>query len=548
VRMRREFRAGRLLFWALLIGMPFLVQLTFLSGQFSGLRSRQAIDHAQVARNIARGDGFTTNFIRPLSLVFSAKVEGHPDLLNAPLHPLLLSLAFRVLPPNDNTVVFLSVIFWVASIWIVFFLTRRMFGPKTGALAAAVLMVSLSPMMSSMAGTATMVSMFLMLLLFYLLIGRAYPDGEAEDARRQGLWPMAAIGAVLGLAVLNDYYYVAAVVPVLLFVILATAPHKNWRGAAIVAGGVVIVLLPWMVRNLVVTGNPIFTLSQYDIASHTGIHPGQSVLQHLDPQVAKAAALYPFLWENLRSVLLKVRTGIRPLLESVPMFGGLFIGPLFFASIFVTMQRRAVRSLRRLFYGVVLSFALFMLLGAFSRESLVALEPFAIIFAVGAVSRFIGAVDTDTLARGWRERDWPRMWQPAKKLIVVGVLVLLAAFPVAHYVRLGGARERPSMLKYEYLRMQAPSEGLLMSDSPWLAAWYCDRPSVWLTQAATDYDLVSQRVEPIDVLHFSGSFRADPATAWGNWWQQARLSPAPYKELTHVYAPARGEVVRRRPG
>lgn len=546
MRARGQLRGGRLLFWVLFIGMPLLLQLAFLSGQFSGLQSPQAIDHAQVARNIARGDGFTTNFIRPLSLVFFARVNGHPDVMNAPLHPLLLSLAFRMLPPNDHTVVLLSVIFWVASVWIVFFLTRRMFGPKTAALAAAVSMVSLNPMRVAMAGTATVVSMLLLLLLFLLLVDNAYRQAERQDTTNENWWRPAAVGVVLGLAVLNDYYYVAAIVPVLVFVILLTGPGRNWKGAAVAAGGLVIVLLPWMVRNLVVTGNPIFTLAQYDVAARSGIYPGQSVFQHLDPQVAKAAALYPFAWENLRSVLLNVRVGIRPLLESVPMFGGLFIGPLFFASIFMPIERRTVRAVRRLFYGIALSLALLMMLGASSRQLLVALEPFAIIFAIAAVSRFIGAIDTDTLVRAWGERDWPLLWQPSKKLIVVGVLVLLAAFPLARYVRRGGPEERPSMLKYDYLKIQDPAEGLLMSDAPWVPAWYCDRPSIWLTQTETEYDLVSQRVAPIDVLHFSGSFRVDPATAWGKWWQEARLSPAPYKGLAHVYAPFRGEVVRRR--
>ena len=544
MRARGEFRAGRLFFWAVLFGMPFLVQLVFLSGQFSGLQSPQALDHAQVARNLAEGHGFTTEFIRPLSLVFVASAKGHPDLANAPLHPLLLSLAFRVLPMTDNTVVLVSVLFWAGSVWLVFFLTQRLFGRKTATLAAAVAMLSLNPMLLSMGSSAAVVAMFLTLLLFLLLVKRA--QAEATDGKPQSWRPLAAIGAVLGLLVLTDYYFLAIVIPVLLYLVVGVSERRDWRSAGLVAAAFAVVLLPWMIRNAVVVHNPFFTLAEYDVAARTGIYPGNSVYQHLDPQVAKSAAPLSFAWGNLRSVALKVRTGLRPLLESLPAFGGMFVGPLFFASLFLLLEKRSVRNVRRLFYGAAVSLALFMLIGAFTRESIVAFEPFAVIFAVGLLQRFLGPVDTEGVARAWRQRNWPGMWKPGRKLLVAGVFLILAALPLSRYVRIAGADEKPSMIKYDYLASQGPSDGLLMSDAPWVAAWYCNRPSVWLTQAAGEYDLIAQRVAPVTVLHFSGAFRTDPATAWGDWWQAAALSSEPYKGLVHVYAPSRGEIVRRR--
>ena len=72
---------------------------------YRNMDSEDAMDAAQVARNISEGKGFTTQFIRPLSVYLvekhneaskdaetdddPARIKGmHPDLANAPLYPL----------------------------------------------------------------------------------------------------------------------------------------------------------------------------------------------------------------------------------------------------------------------------------------------------------------------------------------------------------------------------------------------------------------------------------------------------------------------------
>ena len=88
----------------------------------------EAMDAAQVARNLAAGNGFTTEFIRPFSVyllqkhnrseaadqsagkpafdtnvVDHARVYGrHPDLANAPLYPLVLAGLFKVFEPYSD--------------------------------------------------------------------------------------------------------------------------------------------------------------------------------------------------------------------------------------------------------------------------------------------------------------------------------------------------------------------------------------------------------------------------------------------------------------
>src|SRR5262245_19326954 len=65
----------------------------------------EAMDAAQLARNLAQGKGYTTDFIRPLSmhLVLKSRTDAnpliqqnHPDLANPPVYPMLLAGILKV--------------------------------------------------------------------------------------------------------------------------------------------------------------------------------------------------------------------------------------------------------------------------------------------------------------------------------------------------------------------------------------------------------------------------------------------------------------------
>ena len=62
--------------------------------EFQNMRGADAMDAAQLARNLAEGRGFTTRYVRPLSMGVlmrhradrDPQIRGeHPDLVNAPL-------------------------------------------------------------------------------------------------------------------------------------------------------------------------------------------------------------------------------------------------------------------------------------------------------------------------------------------------------------------------------------------------------------------------------------------------------------------------------
>ena len=98
------------------IGLAVLAVVGLVVGynwrSFKNFNSQEAMDSAQLARNIAEGKGYTTLFVRPLSMHLLKKHAGgaaasgdptrikgnHPDLANPPVYPGLLAVAMKVLP------------------------------------------------------------------------------------------------------------------------------------------------------------------------------------------------------------------------------------------------------------------------------------------------------------------------------------------------------------------------------------------------------------------------------------------------------------------
>src|ERR1044071_5143161 len=82
---------------------------------YRNLAARDAMDMAQVARNLSQGRGFSTSFIRPLNVyllsgrssddhggrVGMSKGGNHPDLVNAPVYPALLAAFMRINPSGQ---------------------------------------------------------------------------------------------------------------------------------------------------------------------------------------------------------------------------------------------------------------------------------------------------------------------------------------------------------------------------------------------------------------------------------------------------------------
>ena len=149
----------------------------------------ESMEAGQLARNLAEGRGYTTHFIRPLSMQLVQHRRGdndaliktaHPDLATPPLYPVVLAGLMKVVPfqweiPKESTffhyqpeiiiTVFNQLLFMLA-VWLVYCLGKRMFDAFVGGLSALVLAGSSLFWRFSVSGLSTMLLLVILLAFF----------------------------------------------------------------------------------------------------------------------------------------------------------------------------------------------------------------------------------------------------------------------------------------------------------------------------------------------------------------------------------------------
>ena len=78
--------------------------MVYTATQFRGLKTEEAMDYAQLGRNMSFENGMTTKCVRPLTMWKMAsrnpnenpQIVGHPDLMHPPAYPAVLAAGFKV--------------------------------------------------------------------------------------------------------------------------------------------------------------------------------------------------------------------------------------------------------------------------------------------------------------------------------------------------------------------------------------------------------------------------------------------------------------------
>jgi 4-amino-4-deoxy-L-arabinose transferase-like glycosyltransferase len=191
-----------------------------------------ADQYVQLARALADGDGFAMQF---------PQLEVHATAFRPPLLPIVLApgawLAGDALWPARLVVLLLGS---VAVVLVGQYAAR--IGGRTAGWVAAGVMAVYPPVLAN--DTVTLTEPLALVLVFWALL--------ALDERR---WLPCALAAGLLVLVRPNAYLVVVVLAASLLV------WVGWRRALAFAGVVVLVVLPWSVRNQVQVGTPRLTTS-----------------------------------------------------------------------------------------------------------------------------------------------------------------------------------------------------------------------------------------------------------------------------------------------
>ena len=515
---------------------------------FRNMNTQEAMDAAQVARNLAQGKGFTTYFVRPFSIFLvkrhnmenasgsrgnaadPGRIKGmHPDLANAPVYPLVLAGLMKVLPFHytvDTTHAFWSgppvraegkrvfsrhepdflislfnQLLFFGVVVLTFFLARRLFDARVGWLSAALLLCTEMFWRFAVSGLSTM----LLVLLFVGLAGcLVLLESEAREPRHSVRWLyfLAGLaGLLVGVGALTRYSFGWLIFPVVVFVIVFGG-RQRIPLALLTLFVFLGAMAPWVARNYRVSGTP-FGTAGYAVVEDTILFPENRLQRSLEPDIR----LYlPPFWN-------KLITNSRQIVQSeVPRLGGGWITALFLTGLLVGFRNPAVRRLRYFLLGSLLVLVIIQAMGRTqlsddspeinSENLLVLLAPLVLVYGVSLFFLLLDQIELPLL---------PLRYAVTAVFSAVVCLPMVYVFLPPRTNPVAFPPYYPPVIQ-EVAGWLKPNE-LSMSDVPWAVAWYGQRQSVWLTLKCTadsrdrsvheDFFAINDYQKPINVLYLT---------------------------------------------
>ena len=483
--------------------------------EFNGLRTQEAMDLAQQARQIATGQGLTTQLIRPLALWQvrakfgndAPEVSAFPETLNPPLYPVLLGGLFklgqisgkipmsvspeaikgmRVYPP-DYIVLIFNLVCVSLTVLAVYLWGAGQFDFGVGILSAVFFIGSTALWNEAISGGAVCLVVFLYAWSGYFfyrgLVGEENPD-ELSD--RGGLW-FGIAGFTLGLSPLVQMIHIW---PVLALLVCGIALFQRGRVWLILGIAIPLILFfGWLGWLWVKTRNPIGLNWAY-LISDSAHYPGNLVWRTYNFDIEKTNVWSRILGSSLR--------GISFLISQGPIScGATLAGILALFSVLHGFRRISAATAKLLWLAGVAALIVATAFvvrdgGEGSRPVLMVLLPLASVY--GAAGLFV-------LVERWNlEVDL------LKKIFVV-LFGILATGPLIYQV----ARSDSAPFAYPptyppiflFMRSWFEPKEFQASDLPAAEAWYSNQPTLWVPATRDELIKIHDRVTPIFSILFT---------------------------------------------
>ncbi|MCC7420596.1 MAG: glycosyltransferase family 39 protein [Planctomycetaceae bacterium] len=219
---------------------------------------------------------------------YSSAETGRPTAYRPPLYPLLVA-ALKVFPDGSWPLGVAQALLGTATVWLTWRLGRPLVGAWPGLFAAG--LVAVDPLLLLYTAQAMTETLFTFLAAALLTVTRT-KDPASWTVRRQ--W---AVGVLLGLAGLCRPTVWAWPVLVVVWRLSIAWRSRGWHGSLEllsrtwrIAIAAMVVVLPWLVRNIAVLGSPVATTT----------HGGYTLLLANNPVVYREEVQQPWgvTWED----------------------------------------------------------------------------------------------------------------------------------------------------------------------------------------------------------------------------------------------------------
>jgi len=466
----------------LLLAAFFYVFFVFL--HFRGLTEANGMDQAQIAREIARGNGFSTKNFRPLEIALfeqnkgkgSFPVNNVPDIYHAPLNPFINSFFLRltksswpmtkanIVYGSDRMIATVSTVFMLLGFLVNFLTARKIFDEKIAALAIVLSMYCSQYWTFVISGLPQMLMFFLFSCCAHVLF-RAV---EARLAGKKTTGLLAFAGFLFGLLALTHNLTIWIFIGALVFSAFYFVPH--YKGAAFMLLVFLLVFSPWLIRNYHVCGNA-FGLSHL---SFIGSLNGAELNRMRGQDVTIDGLSLGALREHLENGFVE-QTGIL-----VKILGQSCVAPVFFVALLYVFKRREASDFRWLL--------LVLWLCAFVGVSIVGLNKSNDLFILFVPLMTLYGFAYVMMLWTRLEINIPLFRYTFIVIIFlvsrISFLTMIREAKTPHYAVNWPPYVPPYIASLDTYTSENES---IASDMPWAVAWYADRKSLLIPVSISDF-------------------------------------------------------------
>ena len=491
--------------WLLFLGLA-LVQVLLT---FRGLRSEAGMDHAQLARQVARGEGWVTQCVRPQALNQVVKQgsglteKGIRDTALPPLPTVVLAGLFSGLKPYfdfapetgaavyvmDRVVAGVGLMCWLATLFFIHGVARRLLDEKVAL--AVLLALGLSQSFWDLAVSG---SPRVFLMMEVSLAARLMTALLIRREEERSVWGCVVGLGLVAMAMAMTMWLGVILALVMMVAMLWVVPHGA-KLLPMVAAPMGVFLVGWAWRSHEITGD---LLGAGKPAAQAFLNAGRQ--GNIERGWADGL--------STPSLTLVVRAftyyGTQQFQQIYGWLGAVLAAPLFFLALMHRFRRPAVKGMLRMTLLLVVAVALIcatlggLRSGEEEHQLWVVVAPLMVVFGTAFLALLWSRLSFSN-ARSWWA-SWGYVW------VAVGVSALPLITGLPQSVR-SGLLARGDLAQWPpfwasrvgSLNRVLNEREVMMADAPAFAAWYTDRVALWLPMKRTDWPPMREVVKAADL-------------------------------------------------
>ncbi|MGC2061581.1 MAG: glycosyltransferase family 39 protein [Thermodesulfovibrionales bacterium] len=463
-----------------------IITLIILSGiiwginynlHFNGFYWNDSHDYSQMARNIYEGNGFSTSVLRPISFL-NFQTLPHPELTRPPVYPHLLAAFFWLFGPNDFAVVLLSGLFYILFVIFTFLFARELTGGDNAALFTS-LCAALSAIFLSWSIGGSSDIVYSALLYFFFYVYTTYP----EKVFLHGL-----IVGVLYLTRANTVFLIPALV---LVDFNPFIKRTNWKRLAVFITSLILVVAPYLTRNLSFTGL-VSSVNSSGLVMFTKSYPGYTYWTQLT-----AVPAWEFIKTHPGEFYVKIINALYALAADFKGSFGVVLLILMAVGLLVPLKEERQKRTRKIILSAIVIQTFVVVPISPEARYYMYFVPIILSFvfiAVGQISEKIFRMACCVLILSLVIVSSAGFWKTSKQF---------------NFYQLLG----------DVVKAETEKKDIIASDIAWELSWYADRRTVWLPYDLEMMKKISESV-PVNYVFLSIYLSRQLVPYKDNIWQQ----------------------------